>query len=140
MGKGGSDATAEAIEANKALVGRVYKEWWNANGNPGSVDEMVSPDFIGHLDGGKTRTIESLKRDIAVFQTALGGLHETVDDMIAEGDRVAVRYTLHARHTGDFYGVKPTGKTIKVSGIEIFRIADGKIVEFWHFGEPMVLS
>ena len=127
-------------EANKALVLRVYSEWWNANGNAASVDEMVSPDFIGHLDQGKIRTIETLRRDIAVFQSALGGLREDVDDIIAEGDRVAVRYTLHATHTGDFYGLPATGKAIKISGIEIFRIADGKIAEFWHFGESIVLD
>ena len=128
------------VEANKALVRRVYTEWWNEHGSGASVDEMVKPDFIGHLDNGKIRTIDTLPHDIAVFQSALGGLREDVDDMIAEGDRVAVRYTLHATHTGDFYGVKATGKTIKISGIEIFRIEDGKIAEFWHFGEPIRLG
>jgi predicted ester cyclase len=131
---------ASMQEANKALVRRVYTEWWNENGNAASVDEMVRPDFIGHLDNGKLRTIDTLRHDIAVFQSALGGLREEVEDMIAESDRVAVRYTLYATHTGDFYGVKPTGKPIKVSGIEIFRIEDGKIAEFWHFGEPMQLG
>lgn len=134
----GRDRSPE--EANKALIRRVYNEWWNANGNAASVDEMVKPGFIGHLDNGKIRTIDTLRHDIAVFQSALDGLREDVDDMIAEGDRVAVRYTLHATHTGDFYGVKATGKTIKVSGIEIFRIEDGKIAEFWHFGEPIQLT
>lgn len=131
---------AARLEANKALVRRVYAEWWNADGNAASVDAMVKPDFIGHLDNGKIRTIDTLRHDIAVFQSALGDLHEEVEDMIAEGDRVAVRYTLYATHTGDFYGAKPTGKKIKVSGIEIFRIADGKIAEFWHFGEPIQLG
>lgn len=131
---------ASVQEANKALVRRVYAEWWNARGNAASVDEMVRPDFIGHLDNGKVRTIDTLRQDIAVFQSALGGLREEVEDMIAEGDRVAVRYTLYATHTGDFYGAKPTGKAIKVSGIEIFRIQDGKIAEFWHFGEPIRLT
>jgi steroid delta-isomerase-like uncharacterized protein len=83
---------------------------------------------------------DSLRHDIAVFQSALDGLREDVDDMISEGDRVAIRYTLHATHTGDFYGVKATGKTIKVSGIEIFRIEDGKIAGFLHFGEPIQLA
>lgn len=124
-------------ESNKALVRRVYSDWWNAAGNAASVHEMVRPDFIGHLDNGKTRTIDTLRHDIAVFQSALGGLREDVEDIIAEGDRVAVRYTLYGTHTGDFYGVRATGKTIRVSGIEIFRIEDGKIAEFWHFGEPI---
>jgi predicted ester cyclase len=140
MSNGKPTATMGSLEANKALVRRVYSEWWNANGNVGSVDEMVRSDFIGHLGGGKIRTMESLKNDIAVYQTALGGLREVVNDLIAEGDKVVVRYTLYATHTGDFYGIKPTGKKIEISGIEIFRVEDGKIVEFWHFGEPMDLS
>ena len=124
-------------ELNKALVRRVYRDWWSATGNAASVDEMVRPDFVGHLDNGRIRTIDTLRHDIAVFQSALGGLREEVEDIIAEGDRVAVRYTLYGTHTGDFYGVQATGKTIKVSGIEIFRVEGGKIVEFWHFGEPI---
>lgn len=101
---------------------------------------MVRPDFIGHLDNGKIRTIDTLRYDTAVFQSALGGLREDIEDMIAEGDRVAVRYTLYGTHTGDFYGVQATGKTIKVSGIEIFRVEDGEIAEFWHFGERIEVA
>lgn len=124
--------TREQLEANKALVRRTYEEWWNANGNVASVDEIVSPDFILHVGEGKTLDIETLKEEIRAFQSGLGGLHEVVEDMIAEGDKVVVRYTLYATHTGEFRGVKPTGKEVKVSGIEIFRIEAGKIIEFWH--------
>lgn len=127
-------------EANKVLVRRVYAEWWNANGNPASVAAMVHPDFVGHLGNGEVRTFESLQRDVIEFQRALGGLREEIEDMIAEGDRVAVRYTMYAAHTGVFQGRKPTGAPIKISGIEIFRIRDGKIAEFWHFGEPIRLD
>lgn len=140
MGNGGREAALDALEANKALVRRTYAEWWNANGNVESVDEMVRPDFIGHLDGGKVRDIESLRHDIRTYQGGLGGLHEVVEDLIAEGDRVAVRYSLYGTHTGDFYGVEPTGKAVKVSGIEIFRVEDGMLAEFWHFGEAIDLG
>ena len=125
------------LEANKALIRRTYREWWNANGNVASVDEMVSPDFIGHLGDGQTRDMEQLKDEIRVYQRALGGLREVVEDLIAEGDKVVGRYTLYATHTGNFHGAKPTGKKVKVSGIEIFRLEAGKIVEFWHFGESI---
>ena len=110
------------------------------NGNVESVDEMVSPDFIGHLDGGKTRDIETLRHDIRMYQGGLGELHEVIEDLIAEGDKVVGRYTLYGTHTGDFLGVKPSGRKVKVSGIEIFRIVDGKIAEFWHFGETIDLT
>ncbi|MCV9999372.1 ester cyclase [Pararhizobium sp. YC-54] len=130
----------ETLELNRALVRRVYAEWWNENGNTGSVDEMVQPDFIGHLDNGNIRTINSLRQTIALFQSAFSGLREVVEDMIAEGDRVVVRYTMYGTHTGDFHGIKPTGIAVKVSGIEIFRIDDGKIAEFWHFGDSILLE
>ncbi len=134
------EAALEELEANKALVGRTYAEWWDANGNVESVDEMVRPDFIGHLDGGKVRDIESLRHDIRTYQAGLGGLYEVVEDMVAEGDRVVVRYSLYGTHTGDFYGAAPTGKAVHVSGIEIFRIEDGMLAEFWHFGEAIDLG
>ncbi len=140
MGHGGREAASDELEANKALVRRTYAEWWNANGNVESVDEMVRPDFIGHLGGGKVRDIESLRHDIRTYQGGLGGLREVVEDLIAEGDRVVVRYSLYGTHTGDFYGAAPTGKAVKVGGIEIFRIEDGKLAEFWHFGEAIDLS
>ena len=140
MGPGGRAEQLDRLEANKALVRRTYAEWWNANGNVESVDEMVSPDFIGHLDGGKTRDIETLRHDIRMYQGGLGELHEVVEDLIAEGDKVVGRYTLYGTHTGDFYGVKPTGRKVKVSGIDIFRIEDGKIAEFWHFGDAIDLT
>ncbi len=141
MGHGERAEQLDRLEANKALVRRTYAEWWNANGNVESVDEMVSPDFIGHLGAGKIRDMEMLRREIRMYQGGLGEeLHEVVEDLIAEGDRVVGRYTLYGTHTGEFQGVKPTGRKVKVSGIEIFRIEDGKIAEFWHFGEAFDLT
>jgi predicted ester cyclase len=139
-GKDMSQAARLQEETNKALVRRIYAEWWNANGDPTSVAEMVHPGFVGHLGNGESRTFKSLQRDVIEFQRALGGLREEIEDMIAEGDRVAVRYTMYATHTGVFQGRPPTGRPIKISGIEIFRIANGKIAEFWHFGEPIRLD
>ncbi len=82
-----------------------------------------------------------LRREIRMYQGGLGEeLHEVVEDLIAEEDRVVGRYTLYGTHTGEFQGVKPTGRKVKVSGIEIFRIEDGKIAEFWHFGEAFDLT
>ena len=140
MGHGGRAEQLDRLEANKALVRRTYAEWYKSNGNVESVDELVSPDFIGHLGGGKTRDIEILRQNIRMYQGGLGELYEVIEDLIAEGDKVVGRYTLYGVHTGDFLGVKPTGKKLKVSGIEIFRIEEGKIAEFWHFGESFDLT
>ena len=131
---------ASPLEANKALVLRCYTEWWDANGDVGTVDEMVSPDYIGHRDDGTTRNREGLKQKMIDYQTNIGGLYEKVLDVIAEGDKVMVRYSMHGRHTGVVNGVAPTGKPIDYEGVEIFRVVKGKIVEFWHFGPPVKLG
>ena len=133
-------AKKDQMEANKALVLRCYREWWDANGNVASVDEMVSPTYIGYRDDGTTRNRDELKRKIVEYQKNISGLHEKVRDVIAEGDKVMVRYSMYGKHTGVLNGLAATGKKIEYDGVEIFRIADGKIVEFWHFGGPMKLG
>src|SRR5690606_674150 len=75
-----------------------------------------------------------LEGAIRVHQTTLQGMpdyHTAIEDLIAEGDRVAARVTITGTHTGDFYGLPATGKRIQVSGMYIVRIAQGKIVEHW---------
>jgi predicted ester cyclase len=128
------------VEANKKLCLRCYTEWWDANGDVGTVEAMVSPDYIGHRDDGTKRDREGLKRKMIEYQTNIGGLHEKVLDVIAEGDKVMVRYSMHGTHTGVVNGVPPTGKRIDYEGVEIFRLKNGKIVEFWHFGPPVKLG
>jgi steroid delta-isomerase-like uncharacterized protein len=72
---------------------------------------------------------------LSQFRTAFPDLVTTVEDMVAEGDRVAVRHTHRATHTGAFQGIPPTGKRIEVTGIEVLRMREGQIAEFWHMDD-----
>jgi len=121
-----------STEENKANVRRVYEEAIN-QGNMAVVDELVSPDYIEH-DPGFPQPVhgpEGLKQYFMVFRTAFPDTTITIEDMIAEGDTIAVRHTYRGTHKGDLMGMPPTGKQVTVTGIVIHRIADGKFVESW---------
>ena len=73
--------------------------------------------------------VEALKAVITAFRTSFPDLHFTVEEIIAEGDKVAYRWTSHGTHQGEYEGIAPTGKPITATGITILRIVDGKVVE-----------
>lgn len=119
-------------EANKALVRRLHAEVFN-KGDVSVVDELYAPDFIAHGSAlaPPVRGLESVKRSVAFFHAAFPDIHYTVEVILAEGDKVATRFTFRGTHQGEFLGVAPTGKQIQETGIDIFRIVDGKLQECW---------
>ena len=117
------------IEANKALVSQ-YIELWDT-GNLALADEVLAPDFVDHVHPELAPGPESVKREVAAFRAAFPDAHITVEQMIGEGDTVAFRFTFHATHRGPFAGFPPTGKQVKITGMDFIRIADGKIAEVW---------
>jgi steroid delta-isomerase-like uncharacterized protein len=119
-----------STEENKEIV-RQYQEAYNT-ANYDALDEVVAVDVL------TPNMIASMPRGLAgaklVHQKTVTGMpdyHTAIEDLIAEGDKVAARVRITGTHTGDFYGIPPTGKHIDLSGIYIVRIADGKIVEHW---------
>ena len=121
-----------STEENKALVRRVYEEAIN-RGNMAVVDELNSPNYVAHDPGfpQPVRGPEGLKQYFMVFRSAFPDVHITIEDMIAEGDTIAVRQTSRGTHQGDLMGMPPTGKQVTVTGIAIHKIANGKFVESW---------
>ena len=126
-------------KANKALMRRFYEEFW-CMGNTDAVDELVHPDFIDHdapACGPTGR--EAMKALVRDWRIGFPDMSESIEDIVAEGDRVCGRFTLRGTHRGEFRGIPPTGRTIEISGIDILRIADGKIVEFWYSEDALGL-
>lgn len=121
-----------SIEENKALVRRHFEELVN-NKNLTVIDEQVAPDFVDHssLSGQPAYGPEAPRQAMKILHTALPDAHVTIEDVIAEGDRVVVRNTWRGTHLGPLMGIPPTGKPLVLTGIVIWRIADGKIVERW---------
>ena len=125
---------------NKATVSRAIEEGWN-QGHVAVFDELSAPNFIYHDPGAPdVRTNEDYKRWVTEFLSAFPNLHITIDDLIAEGDRVTMRWTFRGTNTGDLVTPMPlpaTGKQVTGSGITIVRLVGGKAVEVWSQGDTL---
>ena len=120
-----------STEGSKALSRRVIEEIINKQ-NPALADELIDPNFVDHgIAGMGFKGPEGFKQYVTTFITAFPDLRLTIDDMVAEGDKVALRLTARGTHKGDFMGIAPTGKQFTVTGIVIQRIAGGKMAEGW---------
>ena len=125
-----------STEANKAVI-RQYREAHNAN-NLDALDHLVAADITTHSQlPGVPPGLEGGKRAHDAFLAAFPDLQTTTDDLIAEGDRVVERFTVTGTQTGPFLGAPPSGKSFTATGMSIFRLADGKIVEHWGENDTM---
>ena len=127
----GSEPNAPTPDANKALVRRFIDEVF-VQGRPESVDELVAPDFVSHTWGMTEDGRAKLRATTERMRGALTDVAFDVEDVLAEGDRVAVRLTASGSPTGDFMGVPAGGKTYRIGEMHWFRLADGRIAEHWH--------
>ena len=120
-----------SVDENKALLLRLYDEvfvGWNLD----VLDELIGPEFVGHeMPPGTPRGPVGFKQFYGRLRSAFPDLQYTVDDVVAEGDRVVVRWTWRCTHKGEFMGIAATGKQATVTGIAIYRVASGKCVERW---------
>lgn len=116
-------------EQNKKIVRRTFEEIWN-RGNLAVIEERFSRDYAGHSTNN-VRGQEGAKQFATEMRSAFPDFHYTVEDEIAEGDKVVHRWTLRGTHQGTFQGIPPTGRQVTITGISIRRIAGGKLVEGW---------
>ncbi len=128
-----------STEENKAVVHRYIEEAWN-KGNVGVIDELVTIDYVRYIaGGGKPLNREGQKQRISSFRKGLPDLHLAVENMIAEGDKVVIRWRIHATHQGNLMGVPLTGKQVTITGIDIVLLAEGKIMEHWGESDTLGL-
>ena len=128
-----------STEQNKAIVTRIYEELLNQE-KKAVIEEVYAPHVVIHDPFmGTMAGVEAFKQLLGVFDTAFPGHRVTVQNVTAEGDYVAVLHTHTATHTGQFMNIPPTGKPITVNGLELFRLTDGKIVEFWRKDDDVSL-
>lgn len=116
-------------EENKALARRS----WEAPDNLNIIDEVYAPDLVWHDPGQEIQGTEEAKRYISMYKSAFPDLSVTVEDEIAEGNKVVTRWTIRGTHQGEIeeFG-PPTGRQVEMKGISISRIEGGKIVEEWN--------
>lgn len=130
---------ADDPEANKALIRRFFEEVWST-GDLSRRDAFLDAGYRGHMAGAA----EPIDREgwtawFQGFRAAFPDARFTVEDMVAEGDRVAARLTMRGTHLGPLNGVPPTGRAVVVSGMSLERVADGRIVEGWNENDALGL-
>jgi len=119
-----------STEDNKAIVRRFYEEVWT-QGNLAAADELTTADIVNETLQPPVHGLESLKQFVMIYRTAFPDFHFTLEDLIAEGDKVTVRFTCTGTQRGELLGIPPTGKRVTLTGIDIVRFADGKFAESW---------
>jgi steroid delta-isomerase-like uncharacterized protein len=134
----GALAQTQALEENRAIARRHFEQLW-AGGDLAVADEIYSTSAVGrHLgspDHGGYPEFE--RQHVLENNTAFPDTSVTVEDQVAEGDRVVTRWTFRGTHTGTYMGVPPSGRQLTVSGVHIHRIVDGKIVEVWAYPDAL---
>jgi len=116
-------------EENKALARRS----WELLENPNILEEVYAADLVWHEPDQDVRGLDEARQFVSMYKTAFPDLQATVEDVIAEGDRVVTRWTVRGAHQGEIeeFG-PPTGRQVEIEGITIHRIESGKIVEEWE--------
>ena len=118
-----------SAEENKAMVHRFVEEFWN-QGNTATADELMAGDAQIRMPTGEMFDLDELKGFNRGWRESFPDWHSTFEELIAEGDRVAERWTGRGTHLGELTGIPPTGKRVEAPGSVFYRIAGGKIVEF----------
>jgi steroid delta-isomerase-like uncharacterized protein len=119
------------VEENKAIVRMFYDEVMN-RGNLSVVDKTTAENFVDHAPmPGQAPGREGVKQGFRLMQAAFPDGQTTIDDIIAEGDKVVVLGTMTGTHQGNLMGIPATGKSVKISGIDVVRFEEGQVVEHW---------
>ena len=118
-----------SAEEDKALVRRFVEEFWNEE-NTAAADELMAVDAAIYMPTGEMVDLGGLKSFAATLRGSFPDWHSTLEELIAEGDKVAERWTGRGTHRGELQGIPPTGKRVEVPGSVFYQIVDGKIVEF----------
>ena len=128
-----------SVEENKADTRRAIKGFWN-QGNMALLDEFWAPNYINHdPTNPEVRDLEGFKQWVIAARTAFPDMNVTIDDLIAEGDKVVTRWTVRGTHKGEFGKIPATGKQVMFTGMTISRIVDGKTVESWWSDDDLGL-
>jgi len=122
-----------SLEENKAIVRRLI-EAVNTQ-DLSSAEDLVAPDYVDHTR--QLRGREALTQFATMIFKSFSDFHVTIEDIIAEGDKVWARYKITGTHTGEYRGLAPTGKKFTEAFVDIFRMVNGKVAEEWHVSNEL---
>jgi predicted ester cyclase len=122
----------------KGVALRLFEEAFNG-GNLDVIGELIHPDLVYHSPDGDIHGLEGARQLVIAMRSDFPDFHVTADDVLAEGDKVVVRFTDSGTYEGGEFGATAMGKRVTWTGVDIFRIADGKIIEGWGVGDMLGL-
>jgi steroid delta-isomerase-like uncharacterized protein len=125
-----NETEEEMSEQNKTLARRWFEDLFS-RGNLDAANEILSAEFVDHLTHEDERGLEELKAYVTIYRAAFPDIQDTLEQIVAEGDKVVVRWTSRGSHQGEFMGAAPTGRHVTFTGMRLFRIAENKIAESW---------
>jgi steroid delta-isomerase-like uncharacterized protein len=125
-----------SAEENKEIVQRFWGAW---EGNLDLVDELVGADYVNHSPGmpDQPEGPEGIKAIVKMFRAGMPDLRVIIEDLIAEGDKVAMRYRIEGTHEGELFGVPPTGRRVSIESVTVERVSGGKIREHWRVTDTL---
>ena len=124
-------------EENKAAIRRLGVEVFN-KGNLAVIDELIATNYVAHGPGGQEfKGPEGVKQLVTVLRTAFPDIHTKIDDMVAEGDMVAIRFTYQGTFKGEYMGMAPTGKQFTFTEAVFHRMEGGRQVEVWSYFDQL---
>lgn len=126
-------------ERNREVVRTVFSEIWS-KGNVDLITELFSENFVGHFPGEIIYGHEGLAAEVIAHRRAFPDWTEKVEDEIVDGDKVAIRFTSRGTNMGEFLGNQPTGKSVEISEVAIFKLMDGRISEQWVYPDILGLQ
>jgi steroid delta-isomerase-like uncharacterized protein len=126
-----------SAEENREIVRRFWAVW--EEGNIGLVDDLVGTDYVNHNPGmpNQPEGPEGIKAVVSMFRAGMPDLRVVIEDVIAEGDKVVMRYRIEGTHEGELFGVPPTGRRISIESITVERVSGGKIREHWRVTDTL---
>ncbi|OVE79433.1 hypothetical protein BVY01_02615 [bacterium I07] len=125
---------SDTEEKNKAVIRQIYEEMWN-NHNIGIIDEIAAENIIIH--GYAVQGREGYKQFVKLVFEAFPDIHFTLEDQFAKGEKEVHRWTFTGTHQGEWMGIPATGKKVTVTGMDISRFVNNKIVEDWGFHDAL---
>jgi steroid delta-isomerase-like uncharacterized protein len=128
-----------SLEQNKVLMRKLFEDDLSG-GNSAVAAEIIHPNFFDHTNPpGLQEGLAGHNAIVSLFRGAFPDQQWLIEDLIAEGDRVVARSTMTGTHTGDFFGIPATGKSVRMGGVHIVRIQDGRIAEHWGSNDDLSL-
>jgi steroid delta-isomerase-like uncharacterized protein len=126
-----------SAEENKEIVRQFWGVW--EEGNLGLVDELVGLDYVNHSPGmpNQPEGPEGIKAVVSMFRAGMPDLRVVIEDVIAEGDKVMMRYRIEGTHEGELFGVPPTGRRVSIESITVERVSGRKIREHWRVTDTL---